>query len=154
MISKIISAVEKTVAPGKENAGQTYFVANCEIGDEFTVKAAKLAIFFTGTVDIDTPRIERWREYIKAGKYPEVDLRHVVVGDTSQNPNEKPLPRFRFKKDGVVQPEEYTSLTVLVRFSNGAPIESPRNVALRIIKNLCEPVIETGVASAPEADVL
>ena len=140
-ISRIISITEKVVPDGKINAGSIFFVADCAVGDDFDVKGAKLAIFMPENQAVAAVEIAKWRERIAKGEFPPVDLRYVIVGDPSINPNERPLPLYRTKRpDGTLSDKTYDYMRVLVRFSDGAPVESPRGVAMRVIDSMCERV--------------
>ena len=151
MLSKIIAAEKKTVPPGKRNAGQAYYLLTCFVGSMMRARASQACVFLTGNAVIDAEIQKYWDNVIATKAYPEIDLRYVIVGDREVNPNADPLPAYRVREDdGTVLPGVHTTMKVLVQFEDGKPVDSPRNVAMRIIETRCEKVEMSRVAPEME----
>lgn len=142
-MSRIVAIEKKTVPAGKRNAGQVYFLCHAMVGKSvLNMRPATLGVFMSGKKAIDDVLIAEMEAHIANGTFPDVDLRRVIVGDPSVNPNDQPLPPFRHKDPvtGEVLPAVHTSMIVTVMFEDGKPVVSPRSQAMKIIETLMEPV--------------
>lgn len=141
MAFKVIGITEKVIEKG-ENKGKPYFIVEFKQSSMYNTKVSRAALFPEADVEI-----ERYRTAIAEGKFEPINARRYMVGDTSVNPNEKPLPTFKLRdREGKLMDTEYNSMAVTcILDDDGIPLMSPRNIALRIIDTRGEYV--TSVAS-------
>ena len=151
MLAKLI-AVEKLSIKKGENIGKPYFVLLYLGGTllkPVLYKDTLIPLFNNQMLaQLQLAECERLlAEYNAAklaGKQYEgaiINIKQFIVGDTSINPNERPLPPFRYidTTTGQVRPEVHTTMKVTVAVTEDGSYEiGPRQKAERIISQICE----------------
>lgn len=130
---EITSLDIKAIAKGP-NTGQKYLDMTLIEDDPMAEKKHRQAVF------VPQDRIPMWEAWKTDGKLPKVFGIYEEVKD---------LPVYQNIDSATKLPKgaEKTSMTVFVRCTkDGSPVESPRNVALRIIEQLCHKVVATSEA--------
>lgn len=151
MIAKLVGIEEKSIKKGV-HIGKPYFILSYMAGN-----LLKPVMYTDVLVPMhDNPSFAAMQvaeakriiaEYLKAKAANQlfdggaINIKQCIVGDTSVNAAEAPLPMYRTaKRDGTGFNETvHTTMNVFVQLNeDGGLSESPRAKAMRIISQICE----------------
>ena len=165
MIAKLVGIEEKSIKKGT-HIGKPYFILSYMAGNLLKpVMYTDVLIPMHDNPSMATLQIAEGKrlvgEYLKTKATNTlwdggaINIRQCIIGDTSVNPSETPLPMYRTaKRDGTGFSEAvYTTMKVFVQLDeDGSLSESPRAKAMRIISQICELVPVANTAPVLDAN--